>query len=657
MAAFVLTSALATTTVFAPGARAQPQPQKQPQPQPQPQQPRRPSPFITDPMTVSADLVEAVRLIAINPPAAVAMLHKLNARNPRRDDILVRLAYALQVTEKPDSATHYYRAALDVNPLNLEAGKSLGSIYFSEGKEEQALQVFDRMLAANDHNLAAYKMVAGAIRDLGRPDEAVIMLEKGRARAQAKDAKGRNVGAFTIEIAGYYKQMGDSRRAIDEYMDYAAVDPRNFRYVRDRMIHVLEDDEKNRAALVGYMKSRVERGGAGSFIAADVLAAHYIQGGLLENSLQMALLADANKGADGATLLAIGEDAVARADTRPRVERGRYYDLALRSLEAYTERHPRSPSMDKARFLLAGVYSEYGSGVNTMVLPADRAAYLDRSVEEYARVSKQFAASDYAEEAYIRRGDVLLHKLKRPKEALEVYRAGSVNARRAATTYAGRIASVYIGTGTPQETEHYLKTLSRAENPELAQAGQYYAGVYLTTTHKYEAARDTLTALAERVPFSPFTNDAIEVAWVLQEGIQLESKSLDDYSASLKAGLIGDTLAVVTHLKAIAGRDGLDPLRPRALRQLGVVLFDSGSYNAAIDAFRLFLNDYPKDQEAAAIQRQIGRTYELGLGRYAEALKEYEQVLVAYPDYAMMDDVRRDVERVRANSKEAGYAP
>ena len=157
--------------------------------------------------------------------------------------------------------------------------------------------------------------------------------ERGRARAQAKDAKGRNVGAFTIEIAGYYKQMGDSRRAIDEYMDYAAVDPRNFRYVRDRMIQVLEDDEKNREALVGYMKSRVERGGAGSFIAADVLAAHYIQGGLLENSLQMALLADANKGADGATLLAIGEDAVARADTRPRVERGRYYDLALRSLE------------------------------------------------------------------------------------------------------------------------------------------------------------------------------------------------------------------------------------------------------------------------------------------------------------------------------------
>lgn len=641
-AAVAVAVALAITVLAAPDVRSQEQ---------------RPRPFLTDPLTVSADLVEAVRMISVNPQVAVVMLHKLNARNPRRDDILVRLAYAQQVMEKADSAAFYYRAALDANPLNLEAGKALGSIYFSEGKEQQALQVFDRMLEANDHNLSAYKMVAGAIRDLGRPDEAVIVLEKGRTRARAKDPKGRNVGTFTIEIAGYYKQMGDSRRAIDEYMEYGAVEPRNFRYVRDRMIQVLRDDEKHRDALVTYMKSRVEQVGTGSFIAADVLAAHYMERGLLENSLEMALRADADKGSDGASLLSIGEDAVARGEARPRVERGRYYDLALRSLEAYTQRHPRSPFMDKARYLLAGVYVAYGSGVNATVLPVDRPGYLDRAVAEYAAVSKQYPGSDFAEDAYIQRGDVLLRKLKRPKDALEVYRAGSVNARRLGTTYAGRIASVYIGTGTAAEIDHYLKALARSENAEMAQAGQYYAGVYLTTQHKYDAARDTLTALAEQAPFSPFTNDAIEVAWVLQEGLQLKSSSLDDYSAYIKADMVGDTTTVVTLLQTMAGRDAQDPLRPRALRRLGAVFFEAGRYNASIDAMRLFLQDYPKDEACPAVQREIGRTYEIGLGRYADALKEYEHVLVTYPEYAMLDDVRRDVERVRANSKESSYAP
>jgi tetratricopeptide (TPR) repeat protein len=379
--------------------------------------------------------------------------------------------------------------------------------------------------------------------------------------------------------------------------------------------------------------------------------------GNLEHSLEMALLADADKSSDGASLLSIGEDAVARADIRPRVERGRYYDLALRSLEAYTQRHSRGPFMDKARFLLAGVYAEYGSGVVTTVLPVDRAGYLDRAIAEYAVVSKQFPGGEYAEEAYIERGDVLLRKLKRPKDALEVYRAGSVNARRNAMAYAGRIASVYIGSGTAEETDHYLKALSRSGQPELEQAGQYYAGLYLTVLGKYDAARDTLTSLAEGAPFSPFTNDAIEVAWVLQEGIQLKSGSLGDYAACLKADMVGDTTTVVGRLQAIGSRGAEDPLRPRALRQLGLVFFETAKYDASLDAYRVFLADYPKDDACPAVQRSIGRTYELGLGRYADALKEYESVLVNYPDYAMLDDVRRDVERVRANMKESTYAP
>ena len=630
--------------------QAKPKPAQPSQLRPVPTQPQSfAQPFSNDPLTVSADLVDAMRLMNVNPQAALALLHKLNARSPNRDDILTRLAYTLQVVEKTDSAAIYYKQAIAVNPLNLEAGKALGSIYFAQGKEQQAMQVFSGLLDANEHSISSYRMVATAVRDLGRPDEAVIMLEQGRTRAKAQDPKGRNVGAFTIEIAGYYKQMGDSRRALDEYLEYAAVEPRNFRYVRDRMIQVLADDDRNRETLVGYMQSRVERGAAGSFVAADVLAAYYLQRGALENSLAMALRADTDKMSDGASLLSIGEDAVKRAEVRPRVERGRYYDLALRALEAYTQRHPQGAMMERAHYLLAGVYAAYGSGVNATVPAAERPAYLEKSVNEYAIVSKQFAGGELAEDAYIERGDVLLRKLKRPKDAMDVYRAGSTQARRNGTRYAGRIAQVYIATAPAADTEHYLKSLSRTDQPALAQAGQYYTGLYLVTLHKYDLARDTLTSLAESAPFSEFTNDAINVAWVLQEGLQLKSESLDDYSASVKADMVGDTTSVVTHLQAIAARSADDPLRPRALKQLGTVLFEAGNYDGSVASLRKFLEDYPQNDDCAEVQRAVGRTYEVGLGHYADALKEYEHVLVAYPDYAMLDDVRHDVERVRAN--------
>jgi tetratricopeptide (TPR) repeat protein len=278
---------LAVSPAFAQTQTSKPQPKPvqkplpiavRPQPQPSPGQPRfAQTPFASDPLTMSADLVEAMRLVATNPDAALAMLHKLNARSPNRDDILTRLAYTLQAVEKTDSAAYYYKQALAVNPLNLEAGKALGSIYFAGGKEQQAMSVFNGLLAANEYSVSAYRMVSTAIRDLGRPDEAVNVLEDGRARAKQKDPNGRSVGAFTVEIAGYYKQMGNSRRALDEYLDFAAAEPRNFRFVRDRMIQVIADDDRNRTMLVGYMQTRVDKGGASSFVAADVLAAYHLQ--------------------------------------------------------------------------------------------------------------------------------------------------------------------------------------------------------------------------------------------------------------------------------------------------------------------------------------------------------------------------------------------
>jgi hypothetical protein len=41
---------------------------------------------------VSADIMEASRLLAVDPDAAITLLHQLNARYPGRDDILSRRA-------------------------------------------------------------------------------------------------------------------------------------------------------------------------------------------------------------------------------------------------------------------------------------------------------------------------------------------------------------------------------------------------------------------------------------------------------------------------------------------------------------------------------------------------------------------------------------
>ncbi len=612
-------------------------------------QEQRPRPPFADPMSVSGDVLEATRLLAVNPQAGIALLRQLNARYPGRDDILARLGYGMQVVGAPDSAAFYYRAALDANPLNLDAGKSLGSIYFAAGKEREAMQIFDRLLEANNYSMGAYKMVASALRDLGRIDEAIAVLEQGRGKSK------KNAG-LSLDIANLYKQAGNPKRAMDEYFAYAATDARAYRFAREKMLEILRDAGRDESAIVAYLRTRSDARGSGSFAASDVLAAYYLQKGQLENSLEMAIRADEDQAADGASLLVLTEESLSRADTQPRNARARYLDLALRSSESYVRNHPNSPGLDRAMFALAGIYAEYGSGANAMLPTVERTAYLERAVAQYAEVSKRFGGSDLAERSYIARGDVLLLDLKRPDAALDAYRSGAVNSRRLGGQFAGRIARVYIGTNRAKDTEAYLASLSRANNSELAQAGQFYTGIYLATLQKYDLARDTLTALAEGDPSSSFTNDAIETAWVIEEGLMLESGSLDDLVAAEKAAMVGDTTTMVSKYRSIAAHEVHDPLRPRALHRLGLVFFDQGAYDAALAVLQSYLKDYPKDDACPAVTRDIGRVYEVGLGRYSDALKEYEKILLEYPDYAMLDDVRRDVQRVRAIVK-GSYAP
>jgi tetratricopeptide (TPR) repeat protein len=614
----------------------------------QPRPVRRP--FAADPLTLSADVLEATRLLSVNPEAGIALLRQLNARYPGRDDILARLGYGMQVVGKADSAAVYYKAALDANPLNLDAGKALGSIYFSQGRETDAMRVFNDMLDANAYGVTAYKIVADALRDLGKVDQAIAVLEKGRDR-------NKKNSALTFEIANLYKQAGDNRKAMDEYFTFVEADPRSYRLVRGRMLDLLRDTGTDEPKLVDYLSSRTSGGGPDGYAARDVLAAHYLERGLLENSLEMALRADEDKSSDGATLLALAEDAMTRADTQPRNARARYLDLGRRASEAFVDGHANAPGIDRAKWTLAEIYVEYGSGVVPAVTAPERAAYLDRAVKAFEDLSKRYPGSELAERAYIERGDVLLRKLKRPDDALAAYKSGAVNSRRLGPEFAARIAEVYIGTDKTNDLDAYLSALSHAANLDLADTGQYYAGVYLATKHEYNAARDTLTGLAEASPSSAYSNDAIALAWVLEEGMTMKSASLDDFVAARKADMIGDTTTVVSRLNTIIAREADDPVRPRALHQLGLVYFDRGNYDAAIGVLRKFLADYPDDDQAPVVQRVIGQVYEKGLGQYDHALHEYEQVLLSYPEYAMLDDMRRDVNRVKSTMEGSTYAP
>jgi len=603
------------------------------------QQPRKATRQV-DQYEITSRMSDAMRVMSSDPAQALAILERLNKQFPDNERVLTQLGYVQQVLGNTDAAEAAYTKALGINPGSFEAGKALGLMYFAKGRDDDGMRSFTQLIEANAYSMSAYKVIGGALRNLGRFREALSLFEDGRRR-------GTRHFILTLEIAALHRQIGQYREAIVEYLHYVDGQPRNYRFTRDKMLETLREAGDERARIVDGLEAGLDATGGNRFVVLDVLSAHYLSEGLLEKSLEKALAADNEPASDGAVLLSLADQILSVESVNPLVDKKRYLEMGVRALDAFARNHPRQPGTDRAKYMLATIYVEFGSGEVSGQSVAQRRAHLQRAVDEYADLSRRYPNSEYSEIAALERGDVLLHRLGRPRDALEAFKNGAVNARRISATFASRIADVYLGLGEFDAAKAYFDGMVDSGSPVLIQTGFYYTGLMLALQGKYDAARDTLTFLAEEDPSSVYTNDAIETSWVIQEGIQYESKSLETWFGAKRAEMAGDTAAVIAGLRKIAKLPVYETLRPRAIYWLGRTLSDSGKQDDALAAYRKLLKEYPDEELRPDVQRGIANVYENGFGQLERALQEYETVLVEYPEYAFLDEVRKDVRRLR----------
>ena len=601
------------------------------QPQPRQQQ--------SDQYEITARMAEAIRYLSTDPTRSLDILRRLDRQFPGNDRVIYRIGNTFQLIGQTDSAAVYYRRSLDLNPRSIEAGKALGSLYLSEDRRDEAMIVFDRLLAANQYNVTAYKAVGRSLRELGRYEEALAIYNEGKAR-------GKRHFVLTLEIADLHRSERQYPEALAEYLSYADQRKGNYRVTRDKVMSmVYEVGEADRIGLIETLNDRLANNTGSRYVTLDILSATYLEHGLLEQSLDAAIQADGEKESDGSVLLVLADQIITMADTRPREERRRYLDLGVRALDAFANNHPKASSSDRARYMLATIYVQFGSDGSSTA--AERRSWIDKAIGEYTQVAKRYPGSEFAELANLERGDLFLHRLKEPRKALEAFKVGAVNSRRYGDVFAARIGDVYLGTGEYADAEHYFISLRRSGIYELGQAGFYYTGLLLAFQGQYELARDTLAALAESDPSSPYTNDAIEAAWVIEEALQFGAESLETFMSARQSEMIGDTVAVIAKLGGIVAGPLTDTLRPRALFRLGQALYDSGDLDAAVRRYSQFLKEYSDNPFRPDVQRSLAAVYEFGFENYERALREYEVVLMVYPDYAFLDEVREDVRRLR----------
>lgn len=597
------------------------------------------TPRRNDQYEITSQLAQALRYLSSDPERSLDILRALDRKFPNNSRVVYRIGYAFQVVGRTDSAEVYYRRALKIEPRSIEAGKALGTMYLTKDRRDEAMAEFDHLLAANGHNVSAYKAVGNALRDAGRYQEALDIYAQGRGRS-------KHHFVLTLEIAELHRSAKQYKDALREYLYYVDGGRGNYRVARDRMMEImLEVDRAERIALIEMLDDRLAAGTGSRYVALDILAATYLEQEMLEPALEMAIRADGEKESDGTVLLTLADQILVAAESKRRADQRRYLDLGVRALEAFSRNHPKAAGTDRAKYMLAIIYVEFGSGGD--VTAAESRTWIEKAISEYDEIARRYSNSEFAERANLERGDLLLHKLNEPRRALEAFKVGAVNSRRYGDVFAARIGDVYLGTGEYDDAEHYFTSLERSNVYELQQTGWYYTGVLLAFRGRYEVARDTLTALAEADPASPYANNSIETAWVIEEALQYGSESLALFMTARQSEMVGDTTTVITTLETIADRPIRDPLRPRALYALGQTLFESGDLDRSLERYQQFLTEYSRHPLRPDVQRAIAEVYEFGYEEYEKALREYEVVLMLYPDYAFLDEVRIDVRRLR----------
>jgi tetratricopeptide (TPR) repeat protein len=179
----------------------------------------------------------AIALEAEQEFVAADAAHMAALAAPDRGGFLAWTERGIALADEHENASYWLGPLLN----------NLGWEYYEAGEYAQALEVFDRALAARERTaenpepiaLARYA-VGKALRALGRPDEAIPLLEQAVAWAEGA---GRPDGWYHEELAEEYAAAG----RLDEAADHAS-----------RAIPLLEkddpsfaEDEARRARLNG----------------------------------------------------------------------------------------------------------------------------------------------------------------------------------------------------------------------------------------------------------------------------------------------------------------------------------------------------------------------------------------------------------------------
>lgn len=541
-----------------------------------------------------------------------------------------------------DEAVQLLQQRLVTAPKDLNLRTSLAGVYQRAGREREAKQEWENILAGDPSNVNLYRIVASSMIEYRLMEQAAEVYRRGRVACQ-------DPMLFTIELAQLRSAMMDYEGASRELVNWLLKNPTQVSFVQSRLASFVGKPDGRSAAVKVVEESLRDHRDVHLY---ELLSWLSLEGKEFDRALELTRTIDDLTHAQGGALLGFAD----------RVFKERAFTTAL---QAYQQalRVPLSPQrMPAALYGYANTLREMAFPRDTVREPvgpapvagAKASGKFQECLEAYQQIIREYPRTEFSAKAFYQIGLLQFTRMFDLDGALVSFghveeEAGSVHVIR--YDVALKIGQIYLAKGDTVGARRQFAPVVHASGatPDQQDEAQFrLAETAFFGGHSDEAISrlDSITVNLK----ADYANDALQLESLLLENASAGAAVVQFGHAEFLARQRKNTEAIAL-LQDIVKRFPSSLLVDDALMRTAELQGEAGLAMEALATYEQLLTQFRETSIALdRAQFNVAETYQFSLRNKEKAIVGYEKLLADYPQSVFGALARKRIRLLRGDS-------
>ncbi len=573
---------------------------------------------------------------------AEGLYRELVQREPANVLFLDGLQRALVQLKRYDEAVQIVRGRMAAAPGDVNLHATLAGIFQRAGRERDARQEWDAILALGAANPTLYRIVASSMIEYRLLDQAAEVYRRGRVAC-------KDPSLFALELAQLRIAMMDYDGATRELVDWLLKNPTQISFVQGRLAGYVAKPDGRSAAIRVVEEALRDRKDVRLY---ELLGWLLLEGKEYERALDLARTVDGLTRAQGGALLQFAD----------RVFKERAYTVAAKAYQEAIQAPLPPQRIPLARYGYANTLREIallGDTLRQPIGPArsaegGSAGPLQGTLDAYRLIIRDYPRTEFSAKAYYQIGILQFTRLFDLDGALAslghvVEEAGTVGVIR--YDVALKVARIYTAKGDTVRAARQCELVAHSPGatPDQQDEAQFRLAELAFYRGRFEEAIALLDSITVNLK-ADYANDAIQLQSFLLENLSAAAALARFGQAEFLARQRKNTEAIAL-LRSIMEQFPANLLVDDALMRIAELQEEAGFSTEALATYHRLLTQY---QESSIFldraQFNVAEIYQFAVRDPKQAIGEYEKLLADFPQSIFDGLARKRIRLLRGDS-------